>query len=284
MRTFLLALVLMLSACNARADNLTPRAFADAFAAAAQAAMPSAKVVVKGDFEIETSGVGGGAITSDLHNAYERYREDPQHLTEVIRRYVSVLVETATPPNSSAGVDRSRIVPVLKNIKWLETVLDAAKQQPPDKAMKPLIAPFSKELVVVYAEDRVHSMRFLTTRDDVGDRAGLYQLALSNLHHLLSKIEMRPAADGLWLISAGGDYEASLLLADSVWSSGQIDVDGDIVAAVPTKDALIVTGSKNQAGLARLRIVASELATGPYGLTPTLFVYRGGKFREFDSR
>jgi uncharacterized protein YtpQ (UPF0354 family) len=107
-------------------------------------------------------------------------------------------------------------------------------------------------------------------------------LALGNLHRLLPRIEMREGADDVLLIEAGGTYEASLLLAGGIWSSGQIKVDGDIVVAVPNRNALLVTGSRNRRGIARLRVMAAELAAGPYALTPTLFVYRDGKFLKFD--
>jgi hypothetical protein len=66
------------------------------------------------------------------------------------------------------------------------------------------------------------------------------------------------------------------------WSSGQIKVDGDIVAAVPVEDALLLTGSRNRAGLERLRAVAKDVAAGPSGLSNALFVYRDGKFVRFD--
>ena len=59
--------------------------------------------------------------------------------------------------------------------------------------------------------------------------------------------------------------------------------DGDIVVAVPAKNALIVTGPNNAAGLARLRAAASRFAAAPNGLTAALFVYRGGKFARFDA-
>jgi uncharacterized protein YtpQ (UPF0354 family) len=126
-------------------------------------------------------------------------------------------------------------------------------------------------------------LRYLMTTDDVGDRAQLRDLALGNLNRMLPKIEMRQGADHIFLIEAGGNYEASLLLADGIWSSGQIAVDGDIVAAVPDRSALLVTGSRNRDGVARLRKMAAELAIGPYALTPSLFVYRDGKFVKFDS-
>ena len=97
-------------------------------------------------------------------------------------------------------------------------------------------------------------------------------------------IQMRPGADGVSLITADGVYDASLLLADALWSSGQIEVEGDIVVAAPAKGPLLVTGSRNRAGIARLRALAAELAAGPYGLTPALFVWRGGKFVVFDGK
>jgi uncharacterized protein YtpQ (UPF0354 family) len=95
---------------------------------------------------------------------------------------------------------------------------------------------------------------------------------------------METAANGNYLVRAGGTYEASLLLVHGLWSSGQIKVDGDIVAAVPARDVLLITGSGNQANVARLRALALKLATGPYALTSALFVYRGGKFVLFDDR
>jgi uncharacterized protein YtpQ (UPF0354 family) len=275
------AFMLCASVSAGAAEIMSPRAFTEAFAAAARAALPSAQVVVKDDLNVETRPVGGEATVSDLHNAYNRYRTDPEHLQQIMQGYVATLAEAA---QATATIDRAHIVPVLKNNAWVDSTRKALAALTPEKAREPLTEPFNSKLTVVYVEDHAHSIRYLTTRDDVGDRAKLHDLALANLGHLLGKMEMRGAADGLWLISAGGNYEASLLLADGIWSSGQIKVDGDIVAAVPAKDALIVTGSRNSAGVARLRQVATGLARGPYALTPTLFVYRAGKFVEFDEK
>jgi uncharacterized protein YtpQ (UPF0354 family) len=282
MRGLLFAMCAMLITAPANAETLTPRAFTDAFAAAATAAMPSATVTVKGDLYVDTRDAGGKTTTSDLRNAYDRYISDPGHFADVIRRYVALLVETVQASNAKLSLDRSRIVPVLKNQKWLDSVRTPSKGAGAAPASEPLNEPFNDELTIVYAEDRDHSIRFLTTRDDAGDRSKLHDLALANLNRLLPKIEMRGGADGLWLIEAGGEYEASLLLAEDIWASGQIKVDGDIVVAVPAKDALIVTGSRNRDGLLRLRSIAAEIAAGPYGLTPNLFVYRNGKFVKFE--
>lgn len=273
----------LLAISIARAETLNPHAFTEAAAAAAKTAMPSAQVTVAGDLHLETRSQGGESVTTDLTNAYNTYLRVPGRLDDVIRAYIGVLVDAVHFSDAKDKLDRSRIVPVLKPLRWVEgarQVQKEAKVQPPPEI---LTEPFNSELAIVYAEDRPQSLRYLTTRDDIGDRAELRHLALANLHRLLPKIEMRDGADSISLVEAGGDYEASLLLADAIWSSGQIKVDGDIVVAVPTRSALFVTGSHNRAGIARLRALAARLATGPYALTPALFVYRDGKFVKFEA-
>ena len=65
MRTFLLAFIALILLGNAGgAENLTRRAFTEAVAKAARTAMPSAKVSVAGDLQLEIEyGVGGGTAT-----------------------------------------------------------------------------------------------------------------------------------------------------------------------------------------------------------------------------
>jgi uncharacterized protein YtpQ (UPF0354 family) len=265
----------------ASAVPLSPPAFTAAFAEAAAAAMPDAKVTVTGELSTDTRSAKSETTTSDLHNAYRVYLGRPQDLETIIASYVKILVD-AVRVGDNPGLDRSRIVPVLKPAAWLEGVRKDRQAQGTADAPEPLTEAYNSELIIAYAEDRPSSIRYLTTRDDVsGDRVKLFVLALGNLNRLLPKIEMRQGADGILLIEAGGNYEASLLLADNIWSSGQIHVDGDIVTAVPAKDALLVTGSHNRAGLKKLRAIAAELAAGPYGLSSALFVYRDGKFKVF---
>jgi uncharacterized protein YtpQ (UPF0354 family) len=80
-------------------------------------------------------------------------------------------------------------------------------------------------------------------------------------------------------------YEASPLLSDHIWSSGQVKVQGDIVVAIPAKDALLLTGSQNRNGLAGIRKMVAELtAQQRYALTDTLFVYRNGRCVKFGKK
>ncbi|HTV29070.1 MAG TPA: hypothetical protein VMF32_14890, partial [Xanthobacteraceae bacterium] len=107
---------------TATAESLTPRAFTEAFAATASAAMPAAKVTVAGELHLETHSATGENITTDLHNAYQVYLADPEHLDAVIKRYVAVLVEAVGPGDAKLTLDRSHIVPVLKSTVWVQAV------------------------------------------------------------------------------------------------------------------------------------------------------------------
>jgi uncharacterized protein YtpQ (UPF0354 family) len=265
----------------ARAETLRSQAFTDTAAAAARAAVPSAQVAVKGDLQLEARGPGGARITLDLGNTYEIYLRSPQRLDDLIHHAADALVDAMRFDH--AKVDRSRIIPVLKPRRWLDGLLQAQRTQT-TSAQSPefLTEPFNTELAVVYAEDLPSTTHFLMARDDFGDRAQLRNLALGNLRRLLPEIEIQPDGDGIFRVGAGGVYETSLLLIDAIWSSGQVKVDGDIVVAVPDRGVLLVTGSRNRAGIARLRAMAAELATGPYALTSALFIRSDGKFVKFE--
>lgn len=278
-RILIVLAALLLSAGAARTEVLSPQAFTDAFAKAVVKAMPSAKVTVTGELRTDTRNAKGETTTSDLRNAYDVYLAHPQDLDGILAKYAGLLVEILQTGDTRPPVDRARIVPVIQTQRWL----DGVRQELTTSDKQPLTESYNSELIVAYAEDRPSSIRYLNGHDDIGglDRVALFTLALGNLHRLLPKIEMRQGADGIFLIEAGGDYEASLLLADNIWSSGQFQVDGDIVAAVPAKNALFVTGSHNRTGLKKLRAIAAEVAARPYGLSSALFVYRDGKFKVF---
>ena len=99
--------------------------------------------------------------------------------------------------------------------------------------------------------------------------------------NILPKIDVRASPLG-WTVKAGGNYEASLLAVPDFWNKGQFRVDGEIVVAIPARDHLLITGSRNAEGLAKLREVAARVAQdSPQRITDTLFVFRDGRFVEF---
>jgi uncharacterized protein YtpQ (UPF0354 family) len=262
------------------AEMLTPPAFTQEFARALARTRPSANVSVAGDLKLMIKETDGLVRNIQLNNAYNEYKLDPQRFDDLVATFSAIFSQSAS---KEAGLDRTRIVPVIKDRQWLDELHNTLKAG--GVAQQHLADRFNDELVIVYAQDDPNRMRYLTTQEDFGlSREELRSLAIANLKRVLPKIEMGRVGD-VALMSAGGNYEASLLLIDDIWSSGQIQVNGDIVVAIPTRDTLLVTGSRSRSGLKLVReLTAKFKAQGPYELTDTLFRYRDGRFTRFGSR
>jgi len=259
------------------AEPPTPATFTARFAEALQAAPPSVKVSIVRDLQLDIRrGDGTSAIVS-LVNNYRDYSADPKWFDEVVKAYAAALAKPAG--KQAAKLDRTRIVPVIKDRPWLAELQGQFRQQ--DASQQPVFEDFNNELVVVYAEDTSDRTRYLSSSENLGvERSKLRALSVDNLMRIMPRIDLRQGDDGLAMMTHA-DYGASLLLVDSIWSGDQVKVDGDIVVAVPAKDVILITGSRNRKGLKATRTAAPKLAKGSYGITDTLFVYRKGRFVKF---
>jgi uncharacterized protein YtpQ (UPF0354 family) len=279
MRTFLYAFLVVTGLlAAARADTPSPSAFTAQFARALQVAMPSAKVSIVRDLQLDVRRADGTSATVSLVNNYKDYTADPKWFDAVIKAYAGALAKPAV--KQAAKLDRTRIVPVIKDRAWLAELQDRYKAQ--DTSQQPVFDDFNNELVIVYAEDTPRITRYLSSSEIVGvERRKLRSLAVDNLMRLMPRIEMRQHAEGAFMITSHADYGASLVLVDSIWSGDQIKVNGDIVVAVPAKDVILATGSRDRNNLKTIRGLAQDFAKGSGGLIDTLFVYRKGKFEKF---
>lgn len=270
-----LLLFVLFASTSAHADPAA-RTFTEKVAQAVAARLPQLSVTLDGDLALSVRRQNGNKVTVSLTNRYPDYKSDPANFTAIVDLIVGDLREG--PP--AGKPDRTRIVPVIKDRHWLDEVRRDIKAS--GSAQDVLFEDFNKELVIVYAEDTEKRTRYLLSTDDIGvDRKDLRKLAVDNLARILPKIEMQ-GDDVFAMLTAGGDYEASLLVLDDIWNSGQIKVAGDIVVAVPAKDVLLITGSQNRKGLAALRTLAAKfMSENRYRLTDTLFVYRNGRFTRF---
>ncbi|MCX6956203.1 MAG: DUF1444 family protein [Verrucomicrobia bacterium] len=236
------------------------------------------------DLELRVTDPSKKETTIFLHNAYDAYKLAPADGHAVIERYVDVAL---SPGNASAApLDRTHIVPVIKDRAWFEETQSVLRARGQDVTkLNYFKEEYNAELTIFYALDDPKTIRYLGEEDiaKLGiSRTDLRALAIRNLHHVIAKIELHGTPE-LYMMTAGGDYEASLLLDEKIWTGGQVKVEGDIVVAVPARDMLLITGSKSAAGLAKLKALAEKNAkTAPYRLTAQPFVFRDGKFVPFD--
>jgi uncharacterized protein YtpQ (UPF0354 family) len=286
MKRWIRAALAVLGICSscAKAGILTPGQFTAEVADMFRKSAPAVKVEIVKDLQLKITTPANRESTAYLDNAYGTYKLDPNAKDAVIKRFVTAGVETVGRMQSPESLDVNRIVPVVKDRAWLKemgkVLLSRGAKEMPENVYDDLNA----DLVVLYAEDTPRNIRYLEVKDLEQahiDRKELRRLACANLQRLLPKIDRR-GANGIYMVTAGGDYEASLLLFDSMWNDFKQHVKGDVVVAIPARDLLIVTGSEDPVGLDKMRqMVAHAFTNASYRLTSQLFVYRNGKFQEF---
>ena len=284
MRKFAIILcgVLGLSAC-AGDRPMSKQAYTELFAARLHQAAPQLKLEIQGELKIKITGAGGIAATAFLNNSYDSYAANPAALEQVLQEYVAGGVAAFAKTAENKPVDRNLIVPVIKDWAWLADTRKAMRERgAAEKDIPEYVSePLNTELVIVYAEDSPQTVSYLTAKTLA--TAGLKKeelraLAIANLRKLLPKVEAK-GSNGVYFMSAGGAYEASLLLFEDIWREKRMKVEGDYVVAVPSRETLLITGSGETEGLKKVRELAkSTAAESPYHLTADLFVYRKGKF------
>jgi uncharacterized protein YtpQ (UPF0354 family) len=279
MKRLIAGLLIVVGLCGAAwaesARKLSPAEFRTEFIRALMAAVPSATIAASGDLELIIRR-GERTTTVNLANSYTLYSREPERLKALIDTQVAIV---AAPSATGATVDPSRIIPVIKDRAWLLEVQRNIKAT--GAQQEQLIEELNSELLIAYAEDSEHAIRSLTTKEYSGERRGLRDLAIKNLLRVLPKIEMYTFNEHVSAISAGEDYTPGLLLLDNIWSGGQIKVQGDIVVAVPTRAAILVTGSRSSRMNDFRALVADFYAKGPHSISDKLFVYRDKRFTTF---
>lgn len=283
MKLLLRIIVIIISfAYLAEADVLSPSAFTSSYVEVLQSKAPKLRIAIKGPLELQVIDAESEELTVFLDNAYSEYKLNTAKHKEVLEKYVNASL--ATIRNRKADVDPSKIVPIVKHRAFLNEVKQSLRERgfAADKFDELYVYEmYNNDLVILYAEDTPKNIRYLI-EDDLKtmkiEKTGLKELAVNNLKSLLPRIQLY-GSEGTYMIDAGGHYEASLLLFDSIWRGDQIKVDGEIIVAIPTRDILLITGNKDQKGLKTIReLAAKTFEEGPYSLTAQLFVYRDGKF------
>ena len=177
---------------------------------------------------------------------------------------------------SKSAVTAENIIPIIKDSEYCAIVKD------PSKLLREHLV---GDLWIVYAADLPDSTRSLSDeeRDGLGiAQDELRELSISNLLRILPEIERH--GDGPWyLLTAGGDYVASILLLDHVWKQLEEEIDGDIVAVAPARDVLLYTSSKSSEGLVQIRDRARDIfAGGHHVISQTMLRRVAGEWKVFE--
>jgi uncharacterized protein YtpQ (UPF0354 family) len=278
-----LLLFLFCSSCNTEKEKfLSEKKFTQLYLDSLKELHPEATHTIKKDLEIHVKS-NDLDFTYYLNNAYTSYKNQPDLLPEILATYLRA---DDLYKKKKAPVQKDKIVPVIKDNSYLDEVtLKLKENNTIDKPFELVYEKYNDKLIILYGEDNENGIAYFTKerlREAGLNKDSLFPIALENLNKVLPEIE-RKGEDGLYIITAGGNYEASLILLTGIWTKKKMPVDGQIIIAIPTRDLLFVTGSNNTEGIKKIKAMAQEAwESGPYQLIPDLFRWNGKKFEPYN--
>jgi len=226
--------------------------------------------------EVTTKVGGSEEYHHFLDNAYSEYRNAPKDLNNILEKYMHGAVELYLPEEP---VQLGRIVPVIKDERFL---IETAKLNSEFEAAY-VYERYNSELLIFYAEDKQHTISYLnkTNFDALGiSMESLHEHSIENLNTILPDME-RHGEGGYFMLTAGGDYEASLILLD-IWNKDNFPVDGEILIGIPARDVVLVTGTNDAENIARLVETVAEInETGDHIVSDKVFKLQDGKFEKW---
>jgi uncharacterized protein YtpQ (UPF0354 family) len=265
---------------NSSVPLVTHAQFVEDFITALRKTNLAREIQVVDPSHIKTTAHNGNDGQIFLDNVRAQYWASPADKEEIIRKFVSAL-DNIHEPSDDEPVQAENIVPVIKDKGWMDEINQSLKIRGAKKELKHVHEPYNEELAIVYAEDTPKNMRYLTP-DNLAELdvtlPELRKLAVANLERILQPPNVE-GGNGVFRIRAGGDYDASLLLLADLWELGKIPVKGNYLVAIPARDWLLVTGSRDVKGIQTLKDIVQKItASAPYRLTSKLFIYRDGTF------
>lgn len=216
------------------------------------------------EFRITLS--SGKPFTAFVENIWRQCRHDENVRVEQVERFLRIIA--GPEAGTSKLPEITSIVPTVKDETYINLSRKSANEGPTF-----VHEHFVADLWIVYAIDSIDAILTLSTAQFVELKLTLGELkhlAIENLKRMLPPIE-RHGEGPVYTLTAGSDYVASLLLFEDLWAEQAEVVDGEIVAAVPARGALLFTGNKSSHAILELRrSVAQFTQTSGYLVSTTM--------------
>lgn len=247
---------------------------------------PEAQVTIIEPLRVKVRGSDGRELVCNLENLLKECADAPGgKRAEVLTRGLGAIKVALFEREEMDGDDISeRIVPVVRDREWIDAMESQARER--GLAESGLVyEPLNEALSVIYAIDFPEAMRYLQSAElpEGIDRGELRKIALMNLMRICEPIGIAFTEIGGY-VQAGGTYESSLLLLDSLWDEQQKELGGEIVATVPARHILAFSSSSSEEGLAALRELAAQSDQhGGRAVSRDLFVWRNGAWMPFST-
>lgn len=217
-----------------------------------------------------------------LHNSYANFCSSPLSArSEVVSRLVAGFTATRDIHGDFAAA-RSHLMPAVRDAAYesLSQLLSGKEELDPGKKWQ--YRPLVDDLIVGLVYDTEHT---ITTVNH--NKLNQWETGLDDALKI-AKENLWERADPQRLTGKGGMYwgewrdsydSSRMLLTEFIY---RLDVDGDPVAYIPNRDALMVTGKRNTAGLRVILNagVETHFKSG-HPLSPDLFLLENGVWKTY---
>lgn len=242
---------------------------------------PSAKFTIVDHRTIETK-IKDNAAFIYIDNAYKAYQSQPGALNEILSGYLKYMDSLNQADDEQLSVDK--IMPTIKPVGYFGSIRNTVPGNTTID-VECVHEKYNDQLVIAYANDFENNIRALSHADlkslSISEES-VKAIAIKNLSRILTNVQ-RKGGDGVYMLIAGGFYESSLILLDPIFTKETLPVKGEFVIAIPNRDVLLITGSDDQAGIAKVKAITQKIyQTGNYPLTPVLFKWNGQIFEKFE--
>ncbi len=228
--------------------------------------------------------VGGkDGLRLNLGNAYEDFCAAPRSRREgILERYLRAARQAESPPQEAERWEdaRAQLRPRVRERSYLDIrrlMLQGGAGKLPGLPHQVLAGHYIVTLVYDLPDSMMEVTDDMLARWNVGFDGAL-AAARENLWDA-SRERLKEVSPGVWSAPWQDNYDASrLVLHDLVW---QYKVKGEPVAGIPNRDTLLVTGSEDVAGLARLFQLAEEALKKPRPLGGLPLRLEGSEWKPF---
>jgi hypothetical protein len=239
--------------------------------------LPGYDVEEANEMEVGITSPGDASLSAHLGSLWSTLSTaEPEERLALLEPFLGSLIESADALDKGGRPPRKeRLVPLVKHQRFFREM---------DPSVKPVSEKFVADLSIVYAFDHPHSLEIMTDRErrTIGvPKPRLRKLALDNLRRLITDIGQHD--DGTaFMLSAGGNFEASLLLLPELWREFATKVEGDLIACAPARDLLLYTGTRTPGGLDTLRRIADRVVeAGAYPVSSSVLRWNGKGWEEY---
>lgn len=285
----IIAIALLLYSTLSHAGPMSESEFTRHFVERASAALKDVHFQVLQPLRVSSKAVGGYELTVFLGNAYAQYSSSPESLGSIIDSQVQSIKSQRDLLGSKTA---KSIFGVIKPADYLVTVRRQLTQAGlGDKELPLVFERVNDELYVFYVFDSDNGMRMITKKDLAEikvDEATIRSIATQNLGTYFDKKGVRIRRlekignAKVYVVSLDENYEASILLLTKYWNKQTFDVQGQLVAFVPARNMVLVTGAGDTEGMR----VAGYLASSAfkevgYAISPKGFVNEAGNWKVY---